>query len=277
MSQETADQVLSSAQPRGLKRLTLLVLALFATEGGQLPFSEALQERLAKHCAMQYVRFDRTVRELRAEGFLSLENGILTVYGGGPTGGDVEVQQTSLLGSTPQGGTGVVQKGGASSQSAVSEVLACYDQTFRPQDWGEDDRREVRAALQIATVEQLKKAILGNKASDYHQGANEKRKKYNTLSHIIRGKQGRKSRREQIHYFIEIYEKARATRGTVKSNVDAALVSTRKEEVRRAHRLSHDSEAAERGRRAEQWLAEQGIETTRNDQGYPLWPEGGDQ
>ena len=275
MSQETADQVLSSAQPRGLKRLTLLVLALFSTDGGQLPFTDALQTRLAAHCSMQRQRFDRIVQELRADGFISLEGTVLTVYAGGPSGGAKD-GQTSLLGSTPQGGTGD-SKGEASSQSAVSQVLACYDETFRPQKWGEDDRREVRAALQVATVEQLQKAIKGNRASDYHQGSNERRKKYNTLSHIIRGKQGKKSRREQIQYFIDIYEKAAATRGHVKSDVDPAIAATRKEEVRRAHRLQHDQEAQERGRRAEEWLAQQGIETQRNSDGYPLWPEGGNQ
>jgi hypothetical protein len=275
MSQETANQVLSSAQPRGLKRLTLLILALSATDGGQLSFGEADQQRLAGLCSMKHTRFERIVRELQADGYLSLDEGVLTLYGGGPTGG-VEDQRTSLLGSGVKGTSGD-SKGGDSSQSAVSEVLACYDEAFKPQQWGEDDRREVRAALQVATVEQLKKAIWGNKASDYHQGSNERRKKYNTLSHIIRGKQGKKTRREVIFYFIDIYEKAAATKGHVKSDVDPAIVTTRKEEVRRAHRLRHDQEAQERGRRAERWLAEQGIETVRKDDGYPVWPEGGPQ
>lgn len=282
MALETAQRLLFGKQPKGLKRLVLLLLALDATEGGQLPFGEADQQRFAAKAAMRHDRFSRIVEELRSDGFLSLDSTVLTVYDGGPTGGpDVSSQQTALLPSDVGPGTGDSVKGGSppsqNAESPVTEVLKFYNRTFNKTDkFGADDRREVRAALELRTVKQLKEAILGNKASAYHQGENDRRKKYNTISHILRPKQGKKTRGEVIDYFIDIYRKAVATSGSVKSGADPAIVKARKDEVRRAHRLRHDQEAQERGRRAVAWLEEQGVRTVfRESDGYPLWPDEG--
>jgi hypothetical protein len=286
MSLETAQLVLSSPQPRGLKRFVLTVLALNATDGGQLPFREPDQGRIADQLYMDYAtRFSRIVEELLGDGYLSLDGGVLTVYAGDQRGAVVTSlqQQTSLLQSEEltegrglKGGSPSSQNGKKPSEAPTAEVLSFYDKTFGKGDpHGEDEKREVRAALKIRTVKQCKEAILGNKASAFHQGENDNRKKYNGVSNIFRGKHGKKTRAEVIDYFIDIYKKAVATSGSVKSGADPAIVRTRKEEVRRAHRLAHDQEAQERGRRAVAWLAEQGIRTTFNDDGYPLWPEEG--
>lgn len=279
MAVENAKGVLGQESPRGLKRLALLVLALFATEGGQLPFGVADQERFAKLCAMRGDRFSRIVEELRFDGHLSLDGDVLTLYAGEPTEGAFQPSQTALLqDETPEAG-GSMKGGKASPQNAVSAVLDFYCEIFGPRKWGEDDRREVRAALEVATVKELKEAIQGNKLSAFHQGENDRGNEYNTLGHIIRGKQGKKTRRENIEFFFKIYRKQMATTGgSLKAgHADPALVSTRKEEVRRAHRLAHDQEAQERGRRAEAWLTQQGIVTERNPDGYPIWPERGSE
>jgi len=282
MSLETAKVVLASRHPKGLKRFVLTVLALYATDGGQLPFGEADQQRWSDELRMDfYTRFSRIVEELRYEGFVSIDGTTLTLYAGDQRGAAVggESPQTSLLQSQALAqGRGIQRGDEKKPQDAVSDVLSFYVATFGPRKWGEEDKREVRAALEIASVLEIQEAIQGNKLSAYHQGENPKGKKYNTLGHIIRGKQGKRTRRENIDMFREILEKARASSGGIKaaaSGADPAIIKTRKEEVRRSHRLAHDQEAQERGSRAEAWLREQGIETKRKPDGYPIWPEGG--
>lgn len=280
MTAHTAQAVLSAAKPKGLKRFVLSVLALSASVEGKLSFGEADRVALAEQCQMDVAsRFSRIVEELRFEGFVSLDGEEMIVYGGGPQGAAVDdgPEQPSLLQpDTSESGQGD-SKGEGRPQNAVSEVLAFYVQLFGPRKWGEDDRREVRAALEVASVEELKEAIQGNKLSGFHQGENDKGNKYNTLGHIIRGKRGIRTRRENIDMFRQLFFKAQAASGGTKaarSGADPAIIKTRKEEIRRAHRLPGDEEAQERSRRAEEWLLEHGIETKRNDDGYPIWPEG---
>lgn len=282
MSFETAKTVLESKHPKGLKRFVLTVLALNATEGGQLPFGEADQQRWADELRMDFsTRFSRIVEELRFEGFVSLDGTTLTLYAGDQRGaavGGASPQASLLQPQTLVQGRGIQRGDEKKPHDAVAEILSFYVSLFGARKWGEEDRREVRAALEIASVLEIKDAIQGNKFSDYHQGANPQQKKYNSLSHIIRGKQGRRTRRENIDMFREIFQKAQVASGGIKaaaSGADPAIIKTRKEEVRRAHRLAHDQEAQERGRRAEEWLLEQGIPTHRKPDGYPIWPQGG--
>lgn len=284
MTAHTAQAILSSKRPKGLKRFVLAVLALDAALDGTLSFAEGDQQRLAAMCQMEVgTRFSRIVEELRFEGFISLDGENLTVYDGGQQGAAVDsgLEQPTLLQSqasvSGQGVPGGSESGAPSPQNAVNEVLAQYVELFGPRKWGEDDRREVRAALEVASVDELKEAIKGNKLSAFHQGENSRQKKYNTLGHIIRGKRGVRTRRENIDMFRDFYKKAQAASGGVKaarSGADPAIIKTRKEEIRRAHRLPDDPEAQERASRAEEWLREHGIQTQRKDDGYPIWPEG---
>lgn len=245
---------------------------------GTVPFSDSDQKYLSDLCGMQLDRFSRNVRELHDNGFINHNGPVIIIADGGlgassPSG---EQQQTALLPQASEATQGVVGGGTRPDTSAaVDEVLAEYVDVMQPRttDFGEEDRREVRACLKLKTVEELKEAIRGNKASAFHQGENDREKKYNTISHIFKGKRGGKSRRENLDYFIDIFRKAMATTGTVKSGVDPAIVAAKKEEVRRAHRLQGDQEAMRRGEEAQKWLAEQGIETRRRSDGYPIWPD----
>lgn len=280
MTANTTEIVLSRKQPKGLKRFVLSVLALAASEDGQLPFGEADQERLASQCQMQRTtRFSRIVEELRFEGHVFLDGENLTVYAGGQQGVAVNpgLEQPQLLQPETPVSTEGSKGGSGGPQNAVSEVLATYVEIFGPRKWGEDDKREVRAALEVATVEEIQEAIKGNKLSGFHQGENDRETKYNTLGHIIRGKRGVRTRRENIDMFRVIFKKAEAASGGAKAartGADPAIIKTRKEEIRRAHRLPDDEEAQQRALRAEEWLKERGIETVRSETGYPLWPEG---
>lgn len=229
---------------------------------------------------MQTDRFSRIVRELDSEGYVYIDGSNLTVYNGDQRGaGDSSLEQPSLL---PAAGDDLGPGGGVEGVSsreevrrAIDEVLATYVDVMQPRSstFGEDDRREVGAALKIRTVDQCQKAVYGCKASDYHMGNNRRNRKYNRITNIFKGKRGGRTRGEQIDMFIELYEKAKGT-GRVVSSADPAVIATRKEEVRRAHRFRDDPEAVERGSKAEQWLLDQGIETRRRADGYPIWPEG---
>jgi hypothetical protein len=271
MGIELAKGLRSDVKPRTLARFVLFVLAANADDDGMCSVGDA---DLMAQLSMRVDRFSRILEDLQAEGRIKrLDPMRIEVYGRGTEGAAVvDVNQTSLLSNTPTG-TGGVGGDQPTGRLAISEVLDFYDKTFETATkWGEDDRREVRAALEIKSVDDLKKAIQGNHLSRYHQGENDRRKKYNTLSHIIRGKQGKKSRREVIEYFIGVFDDHKGAGGSVNDrDADPALIRTYKEEIRRAHRLPDDFEAKERGRRAEKWLDEHGIPTRRRDDGYPVW------
>jgi hypothetical protein len=277
---EAAQLLRADSKPRTLARFVLFVLAANADPDGVCAIGDA---ELMAQLSMRVDRFSRILEDLQAEGRIRrLDLTRIRVYAGGQQGAAVGVvPQTSLLPNSAVEGTGGVGEGDSSAapsggRTAVSEVLSFYDETFEKHtDWGEDDRREVRAALEIKSVADLKKAIVGNKLSGFHQGENDRRKKYNTLSHIIRGKQGKKTRREVIDYFIGVFEEHKGAGGSVVDReADPAIIRTRKEEIRRAHRLPGDEEALERSRRAEVWLEERGIKTNRKPDGYPVWGGG---
>lgn len=266
----------SDAKPRTLARFVLYVLAANADPDGVCGVGDA---ELMAQLSMRVDRFSRILEDLQAAGRIKrLDLVRIQVYGpAGGLGAAVSgVVQTSLLPTNAvEGIEGSGEEGSDTGRLAVSEVLDFYDETFGVKTkWGEDDRREVRAALEIKSVAELHKAIVGNKLSGYHQGENDRRKKYNTLSHIIRGKQGKKTRREVIDYFIGIFEQHKGAGGSVvDGSADPARIRTLKEEIRRAHHLEGDEESQERARRAEAWLAERGIETRRRPDGYPVWGE----
>lgn len=263
-------------KPRTLARFVLYVVAANADPDQVCRVGDA---ELMVQLSMRVDRFSRILEDLQADGRVNrLDPMQIQVYGRGTEGAAVSaVNQTSLLPTSAVEGTGGVGGGDESpapsnGRAAVSEVLDFYDEAFgKTTKWGADDEREVRAALEIKSVEELKKAIQGNKLSGFHQGENDKRRKYNTLGHIIRGKQGKKTRREVIDYFIGVFEQHKGAGGSVADrHTDPALIRQAKEEIRRAWQ-STDDEAIASGKRAEAWLAERGIVTNRRDDGYPMW------
>ena len=279
MAPEIIHQVLETAQPRGLNRLVLIVLAVAADGGGHLSFTDADRDLLARRCSMQNDRFSRKVRELDSAGYIDVDDcAILVANGGLGAAENLALEQPTLLPVDAEASSTVTPQGvvgGAGASTEVDVVLAHYVDVMAPRDstFGEEERREVRAALKVRSVSQCKEAIDGNKASAYHQGENDRSKKYNRISHIFRAKKGRRTRAENIDMFREIAAKAKATTGTIRSDVDPAIVATKKEEVRRGHRLRDDAEAARRAANAEGWLCEHGIETCRRSDGYPIWPD----
>lgn len=112
-------------------------------------------------------------------------------------------------------------KGGAAKGDA-DEVWEHYVEVMQPRrtDLMPQERSLINGALKVATKDELKFAITGCSCSPHHMGKNDRRKKYNALSQIIKGKQGGKTQREQIDMMIGYAESAGKTRTTVAGSGD---------------------------------------------------------
>jgi hypothetical protein len=121
-------------------------------------------------------------------------------------------------------------------QDPVTAVWACYVETMHPRrtDLLPAERKLIQEALKAASVEECCQAIVGCSLSAFHMGDNDRRRKYNRLSQIIKGRQGKETTRERIDYFIDIFHNP--------TKVDAPLTSeaqfkinTLKDRVRRGN------------------------------------------
>lgn len=228
---------------------------------------------------------DHIVRELRKHGIdcytWSPDQGFTPLHGsasfafplggGKGEGGCSSPEKTS---EPPGGERGPGERG---RSEAADRVWATFVRIMNPASalCGDEERKIVLAALKVATERECIEAIEGCRASGYHMGDNPRGRKYNTISHILRGKRGKRTTREQIDMLRDIREKAIASGTAVMSSIDPALVGQRKDDVRRGFRLKGDPEAQKRAQAAEQWLKEHGVKTHRRADGYPLWPSGG--
>jgi hypothetical protein len=190
--------------------------------------------------------------------------------GGG--GADVEVglgDQDTLLGMG--GGVG---GGGERPFDAPLEVWNEYVRVMKPRDAGlhEQERKLIRDALKVATLDECKGAIRGCYASDFHMKRNGKggSRKFNRLSDILRGKQGKKTTREQIDFLLEIAEKAGVKSGV--SSVDPARLRAAKRDVLDAHEFPGDTRIVERGAQAKAWLQEQGYKVEQEGERITFVP-----
>lgn len=157
--------------------------------------------------------------------------------------------------------------------AAVNAVWGAYQSHHHPRRDAPDDedRKIIRDALAVATVADCIQAIEGCAKSEFHMGKNDKRKKYNQLSQILRGKRGRQTTRERIEFFMELAEKGGQQSG-VTSASDARVRQARRE-VLDAYEFPNDEQVAKRGSEAEAWLREQGWKVEREENGRPRFIE----
>ena len=141
----------------------------------------------------------------------------------------------------------------------VEDVWATYVEVMEPRrrELDPESRRIIRDALKVADVAELKRAIVGNKASSFHQGANERGKKYNALSQILKGKKGGRTTREQIDFFIEIADKSGASNPGLPS-VDQAKLASAKRWVLTAWEYPGNAQALAASKEATEWLQQHG-------------------
>jgi hypothetical protein len=169
-----------------------------------------------------------------------------------------------------EGNGGAAGAGGnADRYDPVAEVWAHYCRVMEPRHQGLDaeSRKIIRDALKVATVAECKRAIDGCRSSEFHMGKNDRARRYNSLSQILKGKRGGRTTREQVDFFIDLAQRA---------GLQPGVPSGRNERVRRAKRavldaaeFPGDERVAEHGRQAEAWLVEQGWRIEKDEGQMP--------
>jgi hypothetical protein len=171
---------------------------------------------------------------------------------------EVELQQTSKE-ETSQRDGGLEETNGAGS--AIDRVWAVYVETMQPRRTAIDQqaRAVIRDALKVATEDECFGAIQGCKRSSFHMGDNERKRKYNALSQILKGKRGGKTTREQIDMMLSYLDTPVSV--FIPSEM-AAEISRAKRDVQMATSYPTNEIYAAKGRVALALLAEHGIVPT---------------
>lgn len=153
----------------------------------------------------------------------------------------------------------------------VEQVWATYVDLMQPRrkDIDAEGRQIIRAALQVATVNECQGAIAGCRSSSFHMGQNDRGKKYNALGQILKSKRGGRTTREQIDFFLDLADKSGASTGSQSgvTSVDPATVRQAKRDVLDAWEFPGDPTVVKRGKESEEWLVEQGWRVEREAEG----------
>lgn len=177
--------------------------------------------------------------------------------------GSSSVLRNGLSENTNAEGDGSLREG--VSLTPIETVWRHYVAVMKPRGGRlevvpDQESRIIRDALKVATVEECKRAVDGCFGSDFHmkrgQYARREGRRYASLSHILRGKQGIRTTREQIDLFLDIVGKS-GMQSRVSSE-DAVRLRQARQAIRDAAEFPGDEHVVDRGRRAEAWLIEQG-------------------
>lgn len=200
-----------------------------------------------------------------------VDGSLLSEEKGGTTGGDEETSSTADCSSDVVGDPKKQDGGVGEGPSDVDRVWATYVLVMEPRrkELDPDSRKIIREALKVASVAECDTAIRGCKASAFHMGQNDRQRKYNKLSQILKGKRGGRSTREQIDFFVEIADANGVTTAGVA--VDGAKLSRCKQAVMTAWEFPADDLAAAAGAEARLWLAENDIEVIAGPKGRPFF------
>lgn len=257
------------------RRLVLMALAENANDDGSGAWPSV--ETLARKTRLSTRQVKRCLSGLEASGSILPE-------GVGPKGtkswcvvrgGDNLSTQPDNLSS--QGGQDVTRTSPiepVQEPGVVDEVLTvwdCYVTTMSPRrvELPVDERRLIRDALTVATADECCQAIRGCSLSPFHMGQNDRGKKYNRLTQILKAKRGVRTLREQIDMFLEIAESRGG--GGHSSSAERARIAEAKRNVLDAHSLSGSEHAKKRGEMAALWLAEHGWRVVTGPDGRPTF------
>lgn len=155
--------------------------------------------------------------------------------------------------------------------TAINAVWGHFVSVMKPRNDAPDDeqRKIIKSALDVATVAECKRAIDGCSMSQFHMGQNDRRKKYNRLSNILKGKRNGKTTREQIDMFLEIAESGGRESGV--TSASHARVQQAKRDVLDGFEFPNDAQVQERANEAKAWLRGQGWKIERGDNGRPTF------
>lgn len=185
--------------------------------------------------------------------------------GTGDMGAAVHGEQ---LGLSPSAVDAQASASNSAKFDPVADVWEHYCRVMKPRHTGLDpqQRAAIRDALKVGTLTELKGAISGCAASDFHMGKNDRRKKYNSITQILKAKRGGRSVREQIDFFLELGSKS-----GVQSHVpsgDAGRINQAKRDALDALDFPSDEHVQERGREAEDYLRGVGIQFDRQNRRF---------
>lgn len=110
----------------------------------------------------------------------------------------------------------------------IRAIWAFYVETMKPRRTELDPQTAavIRDALKVANSEECIGAIRGCSKSSHHMGDNDRGKKYNTISHILRGKRGIRTTREQIDLMLT-YDDERDS-AALPSGVSAQILAAKR-------------------------------------------------
>lgn len=142
--------------------------------------------------------------------------------------------------------------------AAIDEVWAHYVRVLKPREKtaGDEERKIIREALRVATVAECKRAIDACASSGFHMGENDKRRKYNSLSQILKAKPPRYTTRERIDFFLDLA--ASPARAGFDPTGDPARIAQAKQDVLDGLAFPGDALVVSKGEEAAAWLVQQG-------------------
>lgn len=160
---------------------------------------------------------------------------------------------------------------GSVPPDGIEKVWEHYVAVMEPRNMQLDSqtRTLIREALKVATVDELKDAVNGCKASEFHMGVNDRRKRYNAPSNIFKGKRGIRTTREQIDLFLDIAAKSGLSAQGM--SADPARINNAKRDMQTAADMPGDVHVVQRGNEARQWLESQGWTVAMDDDGWPTF------
>lgn len=212
------------------------------------------------------------LREKDGTPFAKLVSITVEVIDPDAAGGQGGAVQGDQLGLSPNAVDAPASAGNSGSSGSkydpVLDVWQHYVTVMKPRHAGLDpqQRATIRDALKVGTVSELKRCIDGCAASDFHMGKNDRRRKYNSLTQILKAKRGGRTVREQIDFFLDLAEKSGVQSGVPSG--DPARLSSAKRDVLDAVDFPTDVHVQERGRESETWLRQQGITFDRQNRRF---------
>lgn len=180
---------------------------------------------------------------------------VAEMEGGGGKGAGVGVDLQRLEEDHP------VSPTNSNSDDPVERIWAVYVETMKPRRAKLDPqaRTLIKDALKVAKEAECIGAIRGCRKSRHHMGDNDRGKKYNTISHILRGKRGIRTTREQIDLMLS-YDEASVS-GEIPSGV-AAEIQAAKRTVRQYAPFANNEHAQQLAKAAMDTLKRYDITTT---------------
>lgn len=182
--------------------------------------------------------------------------------GGEPTEGGSTSPSNSVVGK----GSDELPSHSPSADARIDRVWDHYVAVMKPRKTTlpPQERAVIRDALKVAEEHECCGAIDGCARSPFHMGQNERNRKYNGLSQILRGKRGKRTVREHIQFMLDLRDQPGST--FIPSEA-AAEIAEAKRNVRQGVAFGGSDMAKRQAQEAMEVLRGHGIETRVEETG----------